>query len=220
MRTSDPTCERNRQPCAPGRRKQRGRAGHLVEPVLHLADLRDVSKAFSLVASSKCPWPTRFRTLSVIPLVLPLFMLLAACSKSTRLTTSFHASGDLGQEILQIAISHGGRALGTNNLPTVNTTWRRDVFSGGNYQAGREEVQIHLAQDCFHDLTNCLVRAFGQPASVSSHNGSVHGYYTTGQVGVAVQFYLDAQEAGMIVVGPPRRTGVHRGPERVERVKP
>jgi hypothetical protein len=128
--------------------------------------------------------------------------LLQGCSDSSRVISGKH-SGDLAPFILKVAGTLGGVAKVTNGIPRLETTWRCEVRTGGEYLGGREEVQIHLKWDLFGELTNLLVHSFGQPSRITltTADGSVHGYYTIEDAGVALQFYRAGRESGLILVG-------------------
>ncbi len=59
----------------------------------------------------------------------------------------------------------------------------------------------------FSQVTGYLAQAFGprsQPAILQT-NGVVHGFYAISDIGVALQFYRDEREAGLILVGGVKR---------------
>lgn len=129
-------------------------------------------------------------------------IILAGCSPSPRSVTATH-SGDLGQFILQSVASHGGRAQTTNGLPELQTQWRADVLTGAEYLNGREQVSIVITGDRFQEVTSYLAHAFGVPSQPAAHqtDGIIHGWYSIGDIGVALQFYRDQKETGLILVG-------------------
>ena len=137
---------------------------------------------------------------------LALLSLLAGCSQSPKTVTTTH-SGDLGQFILQSVADHGGHVKTTDGLPALQSQWRTEVLTGGEYLDGREQVSIVITGDRFQQVTGYLAQAFGPPSEPATlhTNDVLHGYYAMGDIGIGLQFYRDRRQTGLILVGELKR---------------
>jgi hypothetical protein len=134
------------------------------------------------------------------PLVL---IILLGCNKTPR-RSSVVNTGDVGSFVLRILESHGGHTVTTNDLPQFNAPYSYKITSNAQYLDERVEFDLRLPPDRFSDLTNYLCCALGNPshpAALTPDRG-LHGYYTIGDIGVALQFYQNQHESGLILVGP------------------
>jgi hypothetical protein len=170
------------------------------------ASQRHLEQLSSLDVSARSSSAAHARAAPFLNAAWTFCLLMLGCSGSPQAVTSSQ-TGDLGLFVLQSVECHGGRAKVTNGLPQLAASWSYEVISNAEYLAGREEVHVHLAPEQFTALTNYLSRAFGEPSNPAtiSHDGGLHGYYTIQDIGVALQFYQDRRESGVILVGERKR---------------
>lgn len=134
--------------------------------------------------------------------ILLLMFLIVGCSPSPRKVTNSH-TGDLGQFILESVAAHGGQPKVTNGLPALQGRWDVEVITGAEYLGDREQVHITVPTNQFSAVTGYLAQAFGrpyQPATLQT-NGILFGFYSINDIGIALQFYCDDRQTGLILVG-------------------
>jgi hypothetical protein len=106
------------------------------------------------------------RNQNLRPLLLCFCLLLiAGCSKSPHIKSTTH-SGDISQFILTQFQRLGGHAKNTNALPQIATTWKTEVFTGGEYlEKGEEEIHIYLPDEQYQKVCETVIQICGPPPS-------------------------------------------------------
>jgi hypothetical protein len=119
-----------------------------------------------------------------------------ACGCATEHFTKSH--GDVGQFILQQAISYGGSPTTTNGLPVVASHWR--------YLEDAHGMQIHLPSKAYPDVEAFLnqafagVRQFG-PTGSAEDRTRFHEYRMSAKGG-GIQLAEQDSETVVIVLRP------------------
>jgi hypothetical protein len=113
-------------------------------------------------------------------------------------------SGDVGQFILQQAISRGGSPT-TNALPPLAGSWRYSEDTNG--------VVIHMSRDQYPAVEAFLRQSFGTPKiePTQTSDGGMLGVYRLSEKGGGIQFGYDAKQTQIIVIRPMSTKEISRG---------
>ncbi|HEX7569937.1 MAG TPA: hypothetical protein VF492_05495 [Verrucomicrobiae bacterium] len=108
------------------------------------------------------------------------------------------SQGDVGQFILQQAISYGGSPTTTNNLPVVMRHWRYNEDSYG--------MQIRMSPNCYSSVETFLNQAFAGarqfgPKVSEDGSGRIHEYRMS-PIGGGIQLAGNSTETSVIIIRP------------------
>ena len=139
-----------------------------------------------------------------IIIVAVLAVFFGGCSKSQYITkSSSQHTGDVGAFILDSVIAHGGQAKTTNNLPSLQSQWRAEVYVANPENPGTADRKdwetIKIWATGFQQVTGYLATAFGPPALVNS-NGITAGFYTQNNIGLSLMFSQDTRKTNEVIV--------------------
>jgi hypothetical protein len=104
--------------------------------------------------------------------------------------------GDVGQFIVQQAITRSGLSTTTNGLPAVSGRWR--------YSEDEFGVVVRMAREQYPAVEALLRQAFGEPKfgpDDTIDGGKLGGYRLTPKGG-GIQFGYDAKRTEVIVIRP------------------
>ena len=132
-------------------------------------------------------------------------MLLSGCSKPQYITkSSSEHTGDVGAFIVESVIRHGGQAKDTNNLPTLQSRWRAEVYADNpdNSQIPhlKDWETIKIWATDFQQVTGYLTAAFGSPSTLITSNGITAGFYTQKDIGLSLMFCQDTHRTNHVIV--------------------
>jgi hypothetical protein len=103
--------------------------------------------------------------------------------------------GDVGQFILQQAISRGGSPA-TNSLPAIFGRWR--------YSEDKDGVVIRMSREQYSAVETFLRQAFGEPKiePTETTDGGKLGVYRLSSKGGGIQFGYDSKQTQIIIIRP------------------
>ena len=112
--------------------------------------------------------------------------------------------GDVGQFMLQQAISRGGSPA-TNALPSIAGSWR--------YSEDKNGVVIHMSRDQYPAVEAFLRQSFGAPRiePTETSDGGMLGVYRLSEKGGGIQFGYDAKQTQVIILRPVSTEDILRG---------
>jgi hypothetical protein len=104
--------------------------------------------------------------------------------------------GDVGQFIVQQAITRSGLSTATNGLPAVSGRWR--------YSEDEFGVVVRMAREQYPAVEALLRQAFGEPkfGPVDTKDSGKLGCYRLTPKGGGIQFGYDAKRTEVIVIRP------------------
>ena len=151
-------------------------------------------------------WAGRTSIRNMARIILPLLLALAlfGCAKPEFITKQAQHSGDLGAFVLDSVVRHGGQPKNTNNLPTLNGTWRSEWTVANPETPGRqgkrpETLRVHTRLG-FREVSNYLAVAFGPPPVSETTKGMTAGFYRQEDIGLSLMFWGNSKNAGEVGV--------------------
>lgn len=132
---------------------------------------------------------------AMTPVTVLSLLIIAGCASEDEMRFT-KGKGDLGDFILEHALTRGARPIATNDLPSVEGDWR--------YSEDQYGVVLHLPRERFNEIHALLRHVFGPPGQepIEIPESGMLGWYGAKDIGVGVQFGYDEEGTQVIILRP------------------